>query len=306
MSVLVAISRRDNTKLIAKLSARLAGIKIEQWPDCDDPRGIKFVLAWNAPLDMWQQLPNLKVVSSFGAGVDSIDLSVLEETVQVVRIVDTQLANDMADYVLTHVLAHKLRLKEYFIKQANETWKPKRALHFNHVGLLGYGELAKVCAAKLLKNDFTVSAWANHPREDSNVELHFGLSGLNKMLPVVDVLVCLLPLTPTTKGIINSELLDKLPAHAIVINVARGQHVIDSDLIDALDSNKIAAATLDVFNEEPLSPNHPFWSHPKITITPHCAALSDINNVVEQIAHNINCFNDKVPLINKINRTKGY
>jgi glyoxylate/hydroxypyruvate reductase A len=306
MSVLIAIMGRDNTQLITQLQGLLPNELIEQWPDCRDLNTIEFVLAWNAPSSLWSQLPNLKTVSSFGAGVDSIDLSQLSSHVEVVRIVDDNLANDMAEYVLTHVFAHKLRIKEYFVKQAANLWQPKRAFRYNNVALLGFGELAKACANKLLINGFKVSAWAKSKKAESSISLYYGQQGLDTMLANADYVVCLLPLTRDTKGIINSELLAKLPAHAVLINVARGQHVIDHDLLLALNSETLRAATLDVFADEPLAQTHPFWQHLKITLTPHCAALSDLTTVVNQIAHNIKCTKNNLPLKNCVDRTKGY
>ncbi|WP_165721323.1 MULTISPECIES: glyoxylate/hydroxypyruvate reductase A [unclassified Pseudoalteromonas] len=306
MSVLVAITGRDNTKLITKLQERLPNTLIEQWPDCKNAHDVDFVLAWKAPESMWPQLPNLKAVSSFGAGVDSIDLTLLDESVEVVRIVDMQLAEDMAEYVLTHVLAQKLRLKEYYIKQTQQTWKPKRAHSNKHVGILGYGELGKACAQKLINNGFKVSAWAQSNKSAANVEIFYGEEGLNSMLSDVDYLVCLLPLTQATTGIINHSMLAKLPKHAVVINVARGAHVVQQDLLSALNNDSLRAATLDVFDQEPLASNHPYWGNPKITLTPHCAAISDLNSVIEQIADNIECLDKGLVLNNPIDRTKGY
>jgi len=306
MSVLVAITGRDNTKLITKLQERLPNILIEQWPDCENVNNVDFVLAWKAPESMWAQLPNLKAVSSFGAGVDSIDLTLLAQNVEVVRIVDKQLAEDMAEYVLTHILAQKLRLKEYYIKQTQQAWKPKRAYSNKHVGILGFGELGKACAQKLINNGFKVSAWAQSNKSTTNVDIFYGDEGLNCMLPEVDYLVCLLPLTQATTGIINHSMLAKLPSHAVVINVARGSHVVEQDLLNALNNDRLRAATLDVFDQEPLPQNHPYWRNPKITLTPHCAALSDLNSVIDQIIYNVECLKKGIALNNSINRTKGY
>ncbi|KDC52999.1 2-hydroxyacid dehydrogenase [Pseudoalteromonas sp. S3431] len=306
MSVLVAITGRDNKKLMAQLKIRLPNVCIEEWPDCQSLDKVDFVLAWKAPQTMWSQLPNLKVVSSFGAGVDSIDLALLPSNVEVVRIVDTQLAEDMAEYVLAHVLAQKLRFKEYFIKQNQQSWQPKRAYSYKNVGILGFGELGKACAKKLVSNGFLVSAWAQREKKEVNVEMFYAKQGLNKMLPNIDYLICLLPLTQETTGIIDRTLLSKLPVHAGLINVARGEHVIEQDLLDALNTDSLRVATLDVFEQEPLAIDHPYWQHPKITLTPHCAALSDLRSVIEQIAENIECLRQGSKLNNLIDRTKGY
>ncbi|MBE0378271.1 2-hydroxyacid dehydrogenase [Pseudoalteromonas prydzensis] len=306
MHVLVAISGRDCSKIIAALAAKLPDITISQWPDCENLTDVEFVIAWLAPAQMWPQLPNLKAVSSFGAGVDSIDMNLIPDSVAVTRIVDDNLAEDMAEYVLTHTLAHKLRLKEYFIKQQNQLWQPKRAFKHQHVAMLGFGELGQRCAQRLVANNFSVTAFSQSPKDIAGVNSIHQRSDLAKALPRADYLVCLLPLTAQTKGFINRDLLAQLPPHAVVINVARGQHVVEEDLLWALDNQVIRAATLDVFEDEPLAAEHPFWHHPAITITPHCAALSDVDSVTQQIAENVQRLQTGNKLINKVDRTKGY
>tara|TARA_B100000929_G_scaffold290332_1_gene283582 strand:+ start:2995 stop:3927 length:933 start_codon:yes stop_codon:yes gene_type:complete len=306
MILLVAITGRDCSQLIAKLQALLPEVKVQLWSECTDYEAVEFVLAWNAPADLWPKLVNLKAVSSFGAGVDSIDLTKIAAHVPVVRIVDDNLANDMAEYVLTHVLAHKLRLKEYYLKQSAGSWKPKRAYSQQHVGILGYGELGKACAKRLLANGFKVSAWSNSEKHDSEVDTYYTQHGLDDMLGQIDYLVCLLPLNQHTQGIINKSLISKLQSHTVLINVARGKHVVDEDLLEALDNEQLRGATLDVFSEEPLPKTHPYWSHDKVTFTPHCAALSDIESVTLQISDNVKRLIEGKNLMNQIDRTKGY
>lgn len=306
MHLLIAISNRDCSKLIKALEAKLPGVIISQWPECNHLAEIECVVAWQAPKHMWSQLPNLKMVSSFGAGVDSIDLDLLANDIVVTRIVDEFLANDMAEYVLTHVLAHKLRLKQYYTKQQTVLWQPKRVHSYNHVVFLGFGQLGQHCAKRLLDNHFTVSAFSQSPKQVPDVTCVHTQQGLEKLLPQADYLVCLLPLTAQTKGIIDKTLLAQLPEHAVVINVARGQHVVDEDLLWALEHNVIRAATLDVFDQEPLPKEHPFWCHDAITVTPHCAALSSIDSVAQQIADNVNRLSQGLELNHQVDRTKGY
>lgn len=306
MHLLIAISNRDCTKLVNTLQAYLPGVEISLWPDCRNLHTVEFVVAWLAPEQMWQQLPNLKAVSSFGAGVDSIKLDLLADDVVVTRIVDEVLADDMAEYVLTHILAQKLKLKEYFSKQRAQLWQPKRAHKFNHVVFLGFGQLGQHCAKRLLANNFVVSAFSQSPKQFTNVTCVHTQEGLTNILSKADYLVCLLPLTPQTKNIIDKAFLTQLPEHAVVINVARGQHIVEEDLIWALDNKVIRAATLDVFRQEPLAKEHPFWSHDAITVTPHCAALSSITSVAQQIAENVQRLGKRLELNHQVDRTKGY
>ncbi|MBD1582537.1 2-hydroxyacid dehydrogenase [Pseudoalteromonas sp. S16_S37] len=306
MSLLVCVTRKDNTKLLDTLNAQLPDVDIYEWPHCPDLAQVEFVLAWNAPDELWTQLPNLKVVQSYGAGVDGIAMHFLPEHVTVTRIVDSQLTKDMAQYVLTHVLAHKLRLKQYFVQQQQGVWKPKRAHQGNHVGIMGLGELGQAVANQLVDNGFKVSGWSASEKNIANVATYASQEQLELFLHKLDYLVCLLPLTKHTKGILDKSVFSLLPNHCVLINVARGQHLVEEDLIWALDNNELAAASLDVFTQEPLDSDHPFWLHPNITITPHCAALTSVTTACEQIAKNYLSLLNSDKLTNTVDRTKGY
>ena len=306
MAILVCVSGRDNSKLMQQLRAYLPEVEIFEWPNCDKLNDINFVLAWNAPEALWAQLPNLKVVESYGAGVDSMGLSAIPDNVVIARVVDEQLAADMAEYVLTHILAHKLRLREYMQKQSERNWHPRRVLKHRQVGILGLGELGLTTANKLIVNGFSVRGWSKNEKSVNGIECFAGSQNLRTFLTDLDYLVCLLPLTAQTTGILNRQLFEQVPNHCVLINVARGKHLNDEDLIWALDNGQLAGATLDVFNDEPLVKQHPFWSHPLITMTPHCAALTDLSNVCEKIALNARACINNEKLENVINREQGY
>lgn len=306
MSLLVCVPNRDNTKLMQKLAELLPNTKIEQWPEVENLTEVEVVLAWNAPTSLWSQLPNLRLVQSYGAGVDSIDLQALPQHVPVARIVDPNLAKDMAEYVLTHVLAHKLRLKQYFSQQQQQIWKPNRAHAFNRVGILGFGELGKAVAKQLLLNGFEIRAWANSEKQHDNVQCFVGPKGYLEVVNQSDYLVCLLPLTEHTEGVLNHATFSAMPNHAVLINVARGKHVNEYDLLRALDNGEIAGATLDVFATEPLPAEHPFWQHQKITITPHAAALTCLNTAVKQIAENVGKAMKGKEITHLVDKQRGY
>ncbi|MBQ4861746.1 glyoxylate/hydroxypyruvate reductase A [Pseudoalteromonas sp. MMG013] len=306
MSVLVCVEGRDNTKLMQNLRTSLPGVEIHEWPNCSNLDKVQFVIAWNAPESIWDRLPNLQVVQSYGAGVDGIALQRIPEHVEVTRIVDTDLADDMAEYILGHVMAHKLRIREYAHKQYQTVWKPKRAFKHNHIGILGLGELGQVAARKLKANDFSVSAWSRTKKNISGINCFAGIDELQTFLFELDYLVCLLPLTAETTGILNRKVFEQLPNHCILINVARGEHLIEEDLLWALDNQKLAGATLDVFNHEPLESGHAFWQHPLITLTPHCAAVTSMSSVCEQIVYNITACVNKNALMNTVDKHLGY
>ncbi|KZN37688.1 2-hydroxyacid dehydrogenase [Pseudoalteromonas luteoviolacea] len=306
MSVLVCITGRNNDKLMMKLNEALPEVKIELWPNCENKADVEFVLAWNAPDELWRQLPNLKVVQSYGAGVDGIPLDKLPNDVQVTRIVDKQLSVDMAEYVLSHVLAHKLRHGEYSANQANRNWKPRRAKSSNVVGILGLGELGCKTAQLLSSHGFSVRGWSRTLKRLANIDCYAGEAQFEQFLSGLDYLVCLLPLTQATTGILNTKLFSSVSSDCVLINVARGQHLVESDLIAALDNNEIGAAVLDVFQTEPLPEHHPFWTHPKITVTPHVAAVTNLDTVVAQIAANARACLAKQSLQNLVNQQTGY
>ncbi|MBQ4877446.1 2-hydroxyacid dehydrogenase [Pseudoalteromonas luteoviolacea] len=306
MSVLVCITGRNNEKLMAKLQVALPDVNLQLWPECDDLSGIEFVLTWKAPESLWQQLPNLKVVQSFGAGVDGIPMNSLPTDVTVARIVDPQLSDDMAQYVLSHVLAYKLRHQSYIANQDTQYWKPRRARTGESVGILGLGELGKVVAKRLLDNGFMVRGWSRSHKEIDNIDCFHGEGQLEAFASELDYLVCLLPLTVETHGILSKSIFHHVSSECLLINVARGQHLNEQDLIEALDKEVLGGAVLDVFDTEPLPKTHPFWNHPKVIVTPHIAAVTNLNTVVAQIAENIRACIAGLPIKNTVDVNKGY
>ncbi|MDK2594554.1 2-hydroxyacid dehydrogenase [Pseudoalteromonas obscura] len=306
MSVLVCITGRNNDKLMAKLKGALPNVDIYQWPHCDNLADIEFVLVWKAPEELWQQLPNLKVVQSFGAGVDGIPVDKLPSGVEVARIVDKQLSQDMAEYVLSNVLAYKLRSQEYCSNQSTSFWKPRRARQGKTAGILGMGELGAVVAKRLSVNGLNVRGWSRTAKQLDNIRCFHGEEQLSDFLSQLDYLVCLLPLTEATAGILSRTLFSMVSSDCLLINVARGQHLNEHDLIEALDSGELGHAVLDVFATEPLPKDHAFWSHPKVTVTPHVAAVTNLDTVVAQITDNINACLERKPIKNTVNTSVGY
>ncbi|KNC67973.1 2-hydroxyacid dehydrogenase [Pseudoalteromonas ardens] len=306
MALLVCVTGRDNSKLIAGLRESLPDTDIREWPQTGDLAEIEFVLAWNAPESLWQQLPNLKVVQSFGAGVDGIPLAALPSGVQVCRIVDPALADDMAEYVLGHVLAHKLRLSLYYQQQQHQVWRPKRACSGRRVGILGLGQLGQVAATKLRQNGFEVLGWSRSEKKIPGINTFWGQAQLTRFASQCDYLICLLPLTAQTRGILDGSLFEAMPTQGVLINVARGAHLNEADLLHALDTEQIAAATLDVFASEPVEPEHAFWQHPKITMTPHVAALTSLRTAMAQIVSNMQAMQKGEPLSHCVDISLGY
>ncbi|MDC0008129.1 glyoxylate/hydroxypyruvate reductase A [bacterium] len=270
---------------------------------------ITMALVWKHPPGSLGAYPNLKCIASAGAGVDFIfeDKSI-PSYLPITRVVDMMLARDMSEHVVALIFAHLKNLNNYQRDQMNEVWNPKPYLRIGDftVGILGLGELGSVLANDLVRFGFKTQGWSRSQKILDNVKTFSGNEELSDFLSTTEVLVCLLPLTEETKGILNTALFTQLPKGAYVINVARGGHLVDDDLLSMLDSEHLSGASLDVFHQEPLDKSHPFWKHSKIHITPHCASVSDTKSVVPQILENYESLSSDKPLINLVSREKGY
>lgn len=293
---------------LGELDRRMPGLEVRVWPDMGDPADIDMALVWKPPPGLLASLPNLKLIVSLGAGVESMLLDPTLPDVPLVRMVSEGLTLDMAGYVALQVLRWHRQLDEYKALQAAQTWtqlghKPASEVT---VGFLGLGELGTASARTLLSMDYRVLGWSRTPKSVEGVESHSGAEGLTTMLGRCDLLVCLLPLTDGTRGILNRDLFAALPRGAVVINAARGGHLVESDLLEALDSGQLRGASLDVFAEEPLPPGHPFWSHPRIHVTPHVAAITHPSRSAHIVVDAITALRDGRPLPNLVDRGQGY
>jgi glyoxylate/hydroxypyruvate reductase A len=247
------------------------------WPESGPVEEIDYVLAWHHVPGSLSAFPRLKAIFSLGAGVEKLlrDRE-LPAGVPIVRMVDPSLTAGMTEYVLLHVLRYHRRMPELEALQRRAQWVELEAppASERRVGILGLGVLGSDAAEKLAMLGFRVVGWSLTPKKMPGVESFAGNDGLLPMLAQSHTLVCLLPLTATTEGILNARTLAALPRGACLINAARGGHVVETDLLAALDSGHIAHATLDVVSEEPLPASHPFWRHPQVTLTPHVASLT--------------------------------
>lgn len=306
MALLINIPNRPLDKLITRLNVDLAKKDIVIWPDGKHDPSIKFALVWKHQSGTLADYPALEGLSSFGAGVDSILSDPELPNVPIARIVDPNLANNMAQYVVAQILNHKLRLPQFSEQQNESRWKPKSPRRVNRVGILGLGQLGATTAALLNAHQFEVMGWSRTEKRLKGVTCFSGAAGLNHMLANSDYLVCLLPLTKDTENILDAKRLSQLPQGAVVINVARGNHVVDEELIEMLDIGHLDAAVLDVFRQEPLESAHPFWRHPKVTITPHISAVTNVETAVNQIIENYQRVMAGRPMVNCIDREAGY
>ena len=272
---------------LSELRACAPELTFVAWPDLEDPATIEAAVVWRPPAGMLRQLPNLRVVCVMGAGVDYLfGPGVEPPDVPIVRLVDPVMTERMATYVLAALLYHHRHLGRYREQQAERIWRqstPKDTREVR-VGIMGLGAMGRASAALLATVGYDVAGWSRRPNSLAGVRCYAGRAQWRPFLARSDVLVCLLPLTPATRGILDRATFDALPEGALVINAARGDHLIGADLIAALDAGRLAGAVLDVFPVEPLPEDHPLWRDPRVLITPHVASLSNPASGAAQIA----------------------
>ena len=278
--------------------------------DAYDPADIRYFCSFRPTPGLIQSLPNLRAIFSMGAGVDGFLRDPdLPRHIPLVRFVDPTLIHEMAQYVTMHILM--IHRGQRFFDQAQKAgqWRQRmleRASRDTRIGMLGLGNIGAAIAQSLLPFDFRLSGWSRTRKEVPGIKSFAGEAELPLFLGQCDFCVCVLPLTAGTIGILNARLFAQLPKGAFVINVARGGHLVNEDLVAALDSGHLAGAVLDVFQPEPLAADSPLWRHPKITITPHVAALTDLKAAMEFLTEGVRRAECGEPLLHVVDRDRGY
>ena len=270
---------------------------------------IRYALVWDPPAGLLASLPNLEVIFSIGAGIDHIAKDPERpKHLPVVRMVEEGLTAGMTEFVVLSVLWHHRDMAAYAVQQNSSLWQeiePKLAKD-RKVGFLGMGALAGAAAAKLCILGFRLHGWSRSPKQIPGVTMHHGEAGLAEILGESEILVCLLPLTAATEGIMNRGTFAQLPEGAAFVNVGRGGLVVEEDLLAALDCGQVGSATLDVFRQEPLPADSPFWSHPKVVVTPHIAAKTMAESAVASVMANIRRFEAGEAMLNVVDFERGY
>ncbi|MFX0557008.1 2-hydroxyacid dehydrogenase [Maribacter sp. CXY002] len=307
----IVIIRQDGKIDLWKKALQKAnpGLKIYSYLKEHPKEDIVMAVIWKHPKGSLAHYPNLKCIASAGAGVDYIFSDpTIPEDIPITRIVDPYLASDMSEHVLAVILAEIKNFNIYKVQQFNTDWNPKiyRRIKDVTIGIMGLGELGSLTATDLKKVGFNVQGWSKSKKNIGGVKTYSGTKSLELFLNTTHFLVCLLPLTPETEGVLDKKLFAMLPKDSYIINVARGGHLVDEDLLHELDNNHLSGACLDVYHQEPLPKSHPFWKHPKIFMTPHYASVSDTNSVIPQIMDNYERLITGKTLQNQVNRTKGY
>jgi glyoxylate/hydroxypyruvate reductase A len=274
------------------------------------PEDIRMAAVWKHPEGSLSVFSNLLGIHGLGAGVDFIlEDATIPPAIPVLRVVDPYLASDMAEYVLAHTLAHIKQIHRYQADQLQGVWAPVPYKRFGEVtvGIMGLGQLGRAVSRLLQANGFSLVGWTRTSKPEMSFPVYTGNAGMAEFLRKSQVLVCLLPLTPLTRGILNGDLFGKLPRGSFLINVARGPLLVDDHLIEALDAGRLSGACLDVFHQEPLPGSHPFWRHPLVHMTPHVASVSDPASVAPQVISNYrSLLKGVVPSENRALRTRGY
>jgi glyoxylate/hydroxypyruvate reductase A len=318
VTILLAATGMDIPVWTARLRDALPDIPVVVPGDIFDRRAVHYAVTWKHPPGVLAGLPHLEAIFSLGAGVDHLLTDPKLPEVPILRVVDQDLTNRMSEYVVLHCLRIMRQADVYRAQQAERLWRDdddQPAACDVRVGLLGLGVLGQDAARKLAVMGFDVAGWSRTPRTVEGIATFAGSEQLPAFLARTDILVCLLPLTEDTRGIVDARLLAGLARQGRwkgrltgphLINAGRGPLQVESDILAALDAGTLASATLDVFQAEPLAQDSPLWTHPKVTVTPHNAAVSEPHAVVSLIARQIRRHLAGQPFEHVVDRSRGY
>ena len=288
------------------LRAAFPGAEVEAWQPGAAPAD--YAVVWAPPQQLLAEQRQLRAIFNIGAGVDALLKLKLAPDIPVVRLDDAGMSVQMAEYVCHAVIRHFRELDAYEADTAQGRWgyrRPRLRSEYP-VGILGLGVLGTRVAQALQQFEFPMRGWSRSPKQLPGVACYSGEAGLPDFLAGTRILVCLLPLTPDTQDLLNRDRLGRLLPGGYLINVARGAHLVDADLLALLDSGHLAGATLDVFRTEPLPEGHAFWRHPKITVTPHTSARTLRDETVAQIAGEIAALQRGEPIAGVVDLQRGY
>lgn len=292
----------------AAVTRALPQVRFTCWPDAENLAEVRHAVAWTLPDEVIAALPKLETLFSVGAGIDQLDTARLPAHLRIVRMVEPGIIDTMADYVAMAALALHRDLPFHLAEQraGRWTWRDVAPARQCRVGVMGLGELGRASLAKLAPLGFRLSGWSRSQYAIDGVDCFAGEAGLAPFLGSCDILVCLLPLTDETRHILNRETFALLPRGARLVNAARGGHLVQDDLLEALGSGQLAAAMLDVTDPEPLPAGHPFYSHPAILMTPHVAGITRTDSAVVSLIDNLGRLLRGEPLVGEVDRGRGY
>lgn len=306
MNITLCCTDTKTEPWVTGLRAAVPGAQVSVWQPGAPQADVAVV--WAPPQQFLDEQPGLRALFNIGAGVDALLRLRLPPGLRVVRLDDAGMSVQMAEYVSHAVIRHYRELDAYEADMRGGRWgyrRPRARSEFT-VGVMGLGVLGERVARALAHFEFPVLGWSRSPKEVPGVRAFHGAGQFDDFLAASRVLVNLLPLTPDTENIMNRQTLSRLPAGGYVINVARGAHLVEEDLLDLIDSGHLAGATLDVFRTEPLPAGHPFWNHPRIVATPHTSARTLREESIAQIAAKIAALQRGEPLAGTVDPARGY
>ena len=309
MSVIIRVGNVRAQWWKEHLQSLLPELPCRLWDEPGDDDAIRYAVVWKPPAGGLRRFANLEVIISIGAGIDHILVDPqLPRGVPIIRTTGDDLSVRMREYVCLHVLRIHRQLPAIEAAQPLREWRQlvNPPAYQRRVGVMGLGNLGADCARTLSMIGFDVRGWSRRPKTMDGIETFAGPSALKAFLADTDILVCLLPLTDTTRDVLNADLFAAMPKGSSIINAARGEHLNEQDLLSALASGQIASATLDVFHQEPLPVEHPFWDHPSILVTPHVASLIDPVAGGQAIATNLRKFIKGEPIADLVDLEQGY
>lgn len=312
--ILLALTGWQTKLWIDELGKAAPNRAVTVEPDGEADPTIHYAVVWKQRPGLLSNLPNLKAIFSLGAGVDHIFADTSLPDVPIVRVVSPNLTTRMSEYVVWQVLDHHRGGPRYRSQQANCVWfedPTQKAASALTVGIMGLGELGRDAAAKLRVLGFELSGWSRTEKQVEGVACHAGEEGLGPFLASADIVVVLLPLTPDTREILNRDLFVRMTKRGplgapVLINAGRGGLQNEADILSALDEGLLSAVSLDVFQQEPLAPESPFWSHPKVTLTPHAAAASVPSSLIVPIVRQMDALERGEALVHLVDRKAGY
>ncbi len=289
-------------------AAQIPEQEVRIWPDAGNPAEIDYLAFMRPDFDALPAFPNLKIMFSRSAGVDGFIHHPNLPNAPICKVEPAGGDPMMTEYVVMHVLRFHRDMPGYAAAQARKEWRRTTIVRpeQRRVGFLGFGKMAKAPALVLQSLGFQVSAWVRNPRAAEDVPIFHGADGLEPFLAQTDIAVCLLPLTRETEGMFCARTFAMMPRGSMLVNVGRGKHVVAADLIEALDSGQLAYAALDALWPEPLPPESPLWTHPRVTIMPHVARRPTVAQLVTEIVANIRSREAGGPLLQEIDRSLGY
>ncbi|MDZ7808144.1 MAG: glyoxylate/hydroxypyruvate reductase A [Gracilimonas sp.] len=309
MSLLLIAKNRDFTSLKDAILDLDPNVDVEVWPRVDKKERVNFAVCWNHPERVLGNYPNLRAVSSLGAGVNHLlnDES-LDDEIPIARLITESLQTQMADYVLNAITNYRLHINRYFEQKKTGIWKQYSNIlkASTPIGVMGLGEMGSSVATLLVEQGYNVHGWSRSKKDIEGVTSFAGADELEAFLGKTKVLINLLPLTDETEGILDLDLFKKMIKPGYLINVGRGSHLVEEDLIYAFDMDYLEGACLDVFEEEPLPSNHTFWNRKQIMVTPHIAAITPATEAAKVIVENYKRAMSGMELMFEVDREKGY